>query len=105
MGTSSTRRVAVLKHLYPHVKTVAVRGNLQTRIAKMKEGACDALMLAYAGMYRMGYGDLIVAELPLTDFIPAVGQGSVAIECALELAELKKAAISHALHYGLTLEL
>lgn len=80
LGTSSTRRVATLKHFYPHVKTVEVRGNLQTRIRKMEEGLCDALLLAYAGVHRMGYDDQIVERLSLDEFTPAVGQGSVAIE-------------------------
>jgi hydroxymethylbilane synthase len=102
VGTSSTRRVAMLKHLYPHVKTVAVRGNLQTRIAKMKDGACDALILAYAGMFRMGYSDLIRVQLPITDFTPAVGQGSVAIECCSDLTLDKKAAIRKAVTHQVT---
>lgn len=85
LGTSSTRRVATLKHFYPHVQTVDVRGNLQTRIRKMEEGLCDALLLAYAGVHRMGYDDLIAAELELSEFTPAVGQGSVAIESAKSL--------------------
>lgn len=80
LGTSSTRRVATLKHFYPHVKTVEVRGNLQTRIRKMEEGLCDALLLAYAGVHRMGYDSQIVEKLSLDEFTPAVGQGSVAIE-------------------------
>lgn len=99
IGTSSTRRVSMLKHLYPHIKTVPVRGNLQTRIAKMKDGACDALMLAYAGMFRMGYGDMIRHELPLDEFTPAVGQGSVAIECSSTLDNAKKQAIRNALNH------
>jgi hydroxymethylbilane synthase len=85
LGTSSTRRVATLKHFYPHVKTVDVRGNLQTRIRKMEDGLCDALLLAYAGVHRMGYDSMIAAELDLTEFIPAVGQGTVAIEAAKSL--------------------
>ena len=80
VGTSSTRRVATLKQYFPHVKTVAVRGNLQTRIKKMKEGACDALMLAYAGVHRMGFEEMIAEELSHDVFIPAVGQGCVAVE-------------------------
>ena len=48
IGTSSTRRVACLRHFYPHIETVDMRGNLQTRIEKMKAGDCDALILAYA---------------------------------------------------------
>ncbi|MEQ9165839.1 MAG: hydroxymethylbilane synthase [Fulvivirga sp.] len=102
IGTSSTRRVAMLKHLYPHIKTVPVRGNLQTRIGKMKDGACDALMLAYAGMFRMGYGDMIRHELPLNQFTPAVGQGSVAIECPTTLGGDKRKAIRKALNHELT---
>lgn len=82
LGTSSTRRVATLKHYYPHIKTVEVRGNLQTRIAKMESGVCDALLLAYAGAHRMGYDDLIRHLLSLDEFTPAVGQGSVAIEAS-----------------------
>lgn len=85
LGTSSTRRVATLKHFYPHVKTVEVRGNLQTRIRKMEDGLCDALLLAYAGVHRMGYDDMIVEKLKLEEFTPAVGQGSVAIEVSKNL--------------------
>lgn len=90
IGTSSTRRVAMLKHFYPHLRTVPVRGNLQTRIGKMKDGACDALLLAYAGIHRMGYKDMIIERLPLEQFTPAVGQGSIAIECCKGLDEDKK---------------
>ena len=93
LGTSSTRRVATLKHFYPHVQTVDVRGNLQTRIRKMEEGLCDALVLAYAGVYRMGYGELVVADLGLDEFTPAVGQGSVAIELATRLDQSLQQAI------------
>lgn len=85
LGTSSTRRVATLKHFYPHVKTVDVRGNLQTRIRKMEDGLCDALLLAFAGVHRMGYDSMIAQELDLNEFTPAVGQGSVAVESARSL--------------------
>ncbi|MEP0367945.1 MAG: hydroxymethylbilane synthase [Cyclobacteriaceae bacterium] len=80
LGTSSTRRIATLKHFYPSVKTVEVRGNLQTRIEKMRSGLCDGLLLAYAGVHRMGYHEMITHKLPLDQFTPAVGQGSIAIE-------------------------
>ena len=94
IGTSSTRRIATLKHFYPHVKTVEVRGNLQTRIRKMEEGLCDALLLAYAGVFRMGYVDQVVENLDLDQFIPAVGQGSIAIEASTGLdLELRQAII------------
>lgn len=95
VGTSSTRRIATLKHFYPHVKTVEVRGNLQTRIRKMEEGLCDALLLAYAGVYRMGYANQVVEHLDLNQFIPAVGQGSIAIEASASLdSKLREAIVS-----------
>ncbi len=99
LGTSSTRRVATLKAKYPHVKTVAVRGNLQTRIRKMREGACDALHLAYAGVHRMGYGDMVVQKLALDEFTPAVGQGSVAIEVHQSLEKEKSDQIRNVLNH------
>jgi len=85
IGTSSVRRIALLKHYYPHVETVDMRGNLQTRISKMKEGICDALILAYAGVKRMEYEDMIVKVFSEEEFIPPVGQGCIAIEAAESL--------------------
>ena len=80
IGTSSTRRVALLKKYFPNAETVAIRGNLQRRISKMEEGQCDALLLAYAGVYRMGYEEMIKEQLPMDSFTPPVGQGSVCVE-------------------------
>ena len=102
LGTSSTRRVATLKHFYPHIQTVEVRGNLQTRIAKMESGVCDALLLAYAGAHRMGYDEMIVEELSLEEFTPAVGQGSVAIEAASTLDSAIRQQIIAACHHPAT---
>lgn len=99
LGTSSTRRVATLKSLYPHINTVPVRGNLQTRIRKMDEGDCDALLLAYAGVHRMGYEDMIAEHLSLEEFTPAVGQGSVAIEVFENMGKDKKEAVRAALNH------
>lgn len=90
IGTSSVRRIALLNHYYPHVLTVEMRGNLQTRIEKMKNGACDALMLAYAGVKRMGYDDMIVKVFPESDFIPPVGQGCITVEASETLPAEKK---------------
>jgi len=99
IGTSSTRRKALLKKYYPNIKTAESRGNLQTRLKKLEDGQFDALMLAYAGVYRMGYDNLIVHTFPENEFIPAAGQGSVAVECARNMdADLKqriKAALDH----------
>ena len=93
VGTSSTRRVAMLKHYYPHIQTVDMRGNLQTRMAKLESGVCDAIILAYAGVHRMGYEEHIAEMISVDTFTPAVGQGSVALECAVSLDPRKKAKI------------
>jgi hydroxymethylbilane synthase len=90
VGTSSTRRVAFLKHFYPHAEPVAIRGNLQTRLAKMQAGDCDALLLAYAGVHRMGFDDLITEKIETSYFVPAVGQGSIAVACHKKLDFDKK---------------
>jgi hydroxymethylbilane synthase len=102
IGTSSTRRVATLAHHFPNIKTVEVRGNLQTRIKKMDAGLCDALLLAYAGVYRMGYHDMINQELPLDLFTPAVGQGSLAIEISTNLDAEKKRKIREVINDPVT---
>ncbi|MCH7414777.1 hydroxymethylbilane synthase [Belliella sp. R4-6] len=102
LGTSSTRRVATLRHYYPHIQTVEVRGNLQTRISKMESGLCDALLLAYAGAHRMGYDELIIHKLSLDEFTPAVGQGSVAIEASTNLDEGIRSQIIEATHHEAT---
>ena len=85
IGTSAVRRIAMLKHYYPHVRIINIRGNLQTRFEKLENGHCDALILAYAGVHRMGYKDYIVEKLPDDTFTPAVGQGALAIEAARSL--------------------
>ena len=97
IGTSSVRRVSLLKHFYPHVETVDMRGNLQTRIQKMKNGDCDALLLAYAGVSRMEYSDMIVAKFPIEQFVPPVGQGCIAIEAG-KISEEKKTLIRNCLN-------
>lgn len=99
IGTSSTRRIAILRHYYPHIKTVDMRGNLQTRLRKLEEGQCDALLLAYAGVHRMEYDDKIVQLLSLQEFTPAVGQGTIAIECAVTMDAEKKKKIKAALNH------
>jgi hydroxymethylbilane synthase len=90
VGTSSVRRIALLHHYYPHIETVPMRGNLQTRIKKMKQGDCDALILAFAGVKRMGYEDMIIHHFSAEQFIPPVGQGCIAIEAADSLSEDKR---------------
>lgn len=102
LGTSSTRRVATLKHYYPHIETIDIRGNLQTRISKMEAGHCQGLLLAYAGAHRMGYDELIRHKLSLDEFTPAVGQGSIAIEASDFLDPIIRKGIIQAVHHNET---
>ena len=102
IGTSSTRRVALLKYFYPQVKCVPVRGNLQTRIKKLQSGQMDALMLAFAGIQRLGLSQKIRYHFPTDTFIPAVGQGSMAIEASGDLNPELKMRIRDAVNHGVT---
>ncbi len=102
VGTSSTRRIAMLKHYHPHIRTVDMRGNLQTRMQKLSDGHCEAILLAYAGVHRMNYDTSIVDKLPLHAFTPAVGQGSVAIESARSLDAERRQLIRQLTNHELT---
>lgn len=85
IGTSATRRVALLRHYFPEIEVTSIRGNLQTRFRKMEEGQCDAMMLAFAGVYRMGFEDRIIHHFDKTAYPPPVGQGAIAIEAIPDL--------------------
>ena len=80
IGTASVRRVALLKRLFPHARFEPMRGNLDTRLRKLDEGAHDALVLAAAGLRRLGFASRITCTLPLSACIPSPGQGIIAIE-------------------------
>jgi hydroxymethylbilane synthase len=99
LGTSSTRRKALLRRFYPLANTAEARGNLQTRVRKLEEGQYDALVLAYAGVHRMGYDHLIRHQLPADRFVPPVGQGSIAVESSRFLDKVLKDKIKHALDH------
>ena len=81
IGTSSLRRLAQLRHHYPHLSFKDVRGNLNTRLAKLDAGEYDALILAVAGLHRLGMGDRIHQAIPSEVSLHAVGQGALGIEC------------------------
>ncbi|MFG1346912.1 hydroxymethylbilane synthase [Xanthobacter autotrophicus DSM 431] len=81
VGTASLRREAQLRRLRPDLKVELLRGNVHTRLAKVREGDFDATLLALAGLTRLGMADAASAVLDTADFLPAVGQGAVAIEC------------------------
>ncbi|RVU23518.1 hydroxymethylbilane synthase [Sandaracinomonas limnophila] len=85
IGSSSTRRRAIMQAKYPQHNLVEMRGNLQTRLEKLKNGTCDAMLLAYAGVHRMEMEQYIVKHFPIDQFTPAVGQGSVAIQTSVNL--------------------
>jgi hydroxymethylbilane synthase len=80
IGTSSVRRMAQLAALLPRARFQPIRGNVDTRLRKLDAGGFDALVLASAGMKRLGFGARISAPIPPADCVPAPGQGIVAIE-------------------------
>ena len=80
VGTSSLRRAAQLRQLRPDLAIESVRGNLDTRLRKLDEGRYDAIVLAAAGLKRLGWADRIAEILPAEVMCPAVGQGALAIE-------------------------
>lgn len=80
VGTSSQRRLAQLKALRGDVEVKDLRGNVDTRIRKLDEGQYDALILATAGLVRLGLEERISARIPFNEMLPAVGQGAIGIE-------------------------
>jgi hydroxymethylbilane synthase len=84
VGTSSQRRVAQLKALRPDVAIQDVRGNVDTRLRKLDEGQYDALILASAGLRRLGLTERISATIATEEMLPAVGQGAIAIEAHID---------------------
>ncbi len=88
IGTSSLRRLAQLRHHFPHLAFKDVRGNLNTRMAKLDAGEYDALILAVAGLQRLGMGARIHQILPKEVSLHAVGQGALGIECRADDPEV-----------------
>lgn len=80
VGTSSLRRIAQLRRLRPDLNIVNIRGNVDTRIGKVERGEYDAIVLAAAGLRRLGWGDIISEAFRPDIVCPAVGQGALAIE-------------------------
>ena len=80
VGTSSQRRMAQLRVLRGDVTVSDLRGNVDTRIRKLDEGQYDAVILASAGLVRLGLQERITARIPIREMLPAVGQGAIAIE-------------------------
>ena len=80
VGTGSVRRVAQLARAVPRARFLSIRGNVGTRLRKLDDGECDALVLAAAGLVRLGLGERVSARLTTDECLPAPGQGTVAIE-------------------------
>ena len=80
VGTSSLRRHAQLRARFPHLVIDTLRGNVNTRLRKLDEGQYDAIILAAAGLKRLGFTDRIRTEIPPEESLPAVGQGALGIE-------------------------
>ncbi len=89
LGTSSLRRKAQLLAVRPDLNIVDLRGNVDTRLRKLDEGTMDAIILAAAGLNRLGYGDRIKEIIPHNFCLPAVGQGALAIECCSANTEVR----------------
>jgi hydroxymethylbilane synthase len=98
VGTGSLRRQAQLLHARPDLRVDNVRGNVDTRLRKLDEGQFDALVLAEAGLRRLGLAERVSEVLPFSLMLPAVGQGALAIECRAEDAKPQAAvgALDHA---------
>lgn len=97
VGTSSLRRRALLGAFRPDLRTESVRGNLETRLRKLDEGGYDALLLAAAGLLRLGLGGRIGAWLERTSWLSAPGQGALAVVARSEDAEVSR--VLSALHH------
>lgn len=81
VGTSSLRRQAQILALRPDLRVLPLRGNVDTRLAKLEAGDVDAVMLAMAGLVRLGWADRVTEALPPSLFLPAPGQGALGVEC------------------------
>jgi len=81
LGTSSLRRAAQVRERHPGLEVALLRGNVETRVAKLDRGEYDAIVLAVAGLVRLGLGARIRSRLSLDESVPAPGQGALGIEC------------------------
>jgi hydroxymethylbilane synthase len=88
IGTGSPRRAAQLSVLRSDVTCVPIRGNANTRLAKVRDGELDAVVLAYAGLARIGHTDRVTEIFEPDDMVPAPGQGALAVECRADDDEL-----------------
>lgn len=88
VGTSSLRRQAQIKKLRPDLQVVLYRGNVETRLRRLEEGAVDATLLACAGLRRLGLADRITSLISIDEMLPAVAQGAIGIETRVDDAHI-----------------
>jgi hydroxymethylbilane synthase len=88
VGTSSLRREAQLRERFPGIEIKALRGNVNTRLRKLDEGQYDAIILAVAGLKRLGFGDRIRDLIDPADSLPAPGQGALGLECRADRPDM-----------------
>jgi hydroxymethylbilane synthase len=88
VGTSSLRRESQLRTKFPHLTIEPLRGNVQTRLRKLDDGAYDAIILAAAGLKRLELESRIRAVIAPEEMLPAVGQGALAVECRSDRADV-----------------
>jgi hydroxymethylbilane synthase len=89
IGTSSIRRKAILLHLRKDLKIIDFRGNINTRLRKLKEQDIDGIILATSGLKRVGITSVITKKIPTDIMIPAIGQGAIGVECREDDYELQ----------------
>jgi len=89
VGTSSLRRQCHIRNLRPDIKIDFLRGNVNTRLAKLDDGQFDAIILATAGLKRLGMADRITEQLSIEQSLPAAGQGAVGVECRIDDEETR----------------
>ena len=99
--TSSLRRRALVARFRPDVELVELRGNVPTRIGKLDDGGYDAILLAAAGVKRLGLEDRISAYLATDSFLPAVSQGAIGVQIRTRAVRVECARIHRSLYAGL----
>jgi hydroxymethylbilane synthase len=102
VGTSSLRRQCQLAARRPDLRIEPLRGNVNTRLRKLDDGVYDAIILAAAGLKRLGFAERIRTQIPAADSLPAIGQGAIGIECRSDDARVH--ALIEPLHHQATAE-
>ena len=98
VGSSSLRRQCQLMKARPDIRVEQLRGNLDTRIRKMEEGLFDCIILASAGIRRMGWAEKIREYIDPETSLPAIGQGAIGIECRVDVEFINRVAVSALMH-------